>query len=29
MEDEAERVLREQQQNIVEKNIPMKFRKQQ
>ncbi|KIV87311.1 hypothetical protein PV11_02866 [Exophiala sideris] len=29
MEDEAERVLKEQQQNIVEKNIPMKFRKQQ
>lgn len=29
MEDEAERVLREQKQNIVEKNIPMKFRKQQ
>ncbi|KAJ9631116.1 hypothetical protein H2204_008338 [Knufia peltigerae] len=29
MEDEAERVLREQRQNIVEKNIPMKFRKQQ
>ncbi|KIX04413.1 uncharacterized protein Z518_05281 [Rhinocladiella mackenziei CBS 650.93] len=28
MEDEAERVLREQQLSIVEKNIPVKFRRQ-
>ncbi|EXJ84714.1 hypothetical protein A1O3_05384 [Capronia epimyces CBS 606.96] len=28
MEDEAERVLKEQKQNIVEKNIPLKFRRQ-
>jgi hypothetical protein len=27
-EDEAERVLQEQQQNIVERNIPAKFRRQ-
>lgn len=29
MEDEELRVAREQSQNIVEANIPMKFRKQQ
>jgi len=29
MEDEAERVLREQRQRIVDKNIPPKFRRQQ
>jgi len=28
MEDEAERVVKEQQQNIVERNIPLKFRRQ-
>lgn len=28
-EDEEARILREQQQNIVERNIPLKFRKQQ